>query len=279
MGNILKAKDILDELSQEILNLRSECDKTPKLVCVTIEGNVGVKSYLSSIKHVLTSDYSIDVDVIELQLETTAQTLAGVLQELSEDDEVSAIMLMRPVPSHINLQQVQKYIDPAKDVDGVNPLNIAGFWNGDDSAFGSCTAEAAVFMLEHMVSSLRGMDVVVVGRSREVGRPTAELLLRKDATVTMCHSATDDMTEHLKHADAIISCAGVAHLIDGSMIQDGSCVVNVGMAMLEGMLVGDVDLDTTLDKVSYISPAIGGVGTITTHMLAKHVIRAALGQQ
>ncbi len=280
MGTILKAKDILGNLNNEIKTLRSNfVKKAPKLVCVSVGEDMGTQSYLNSIRRVLTNEYSIDLQVIDLPQDSNEAEVLSIIDALNSDREVTAIMLMRPLPSHLNLKNVQKHILPCKDVDGVTPFNEAGFWTEQEGAFGSCTAQAALYTLQNMVDTLRGLDVVVVGRSHEVGRPIAELLTREDSTVTLCHSATDDLTSHLRSADAVISCTGVAHLIDGSMLKEGAYVVDVGMSMLDGILVGDVDIDTAIEKVSYITPAIGGVGAVTTHMLALHIMQAAIMQQ
>ncbi len=279
MGVILRARDVLDDLKSENLRmLEASGPHAPRLACINVGEDAGTRSYLASIERVLTKEYGIQIEVINLSPDVAQEELTSVIDNLNNDDAVSAIMLMRPLPNHIDLEQAQSCITPHKDVDGVNPINIAGFWNRDQDAFGSCTAEAALYMLGSMVDEIRGMDVVVVGRSREVGRPTAELLLREDATVTICHSATDDLSEHLKEADAVITCVGKPHLIDGSMLKNGAYVVDVGMSMLDGILVGDVDIDTAVERATYVTPAIGGVGAITTHMLASHVIRAALIQ-
>ena len=279
MGAILRAKDVLDDLQHEIQRLLEACGpQAPKLVCINIGNDHGTQSYLASIKRVLTNEYGIQIEVIDMSSDVSEDELLSVIDSLNKDKSASAIMLMRPTPKHIDLERAQSHIAPHKDVDGVNPVNIAGFWNRDEEVFGSCTAEAALYMLNAMVDDIRGMDVVVVGRSREVGRPTTELLLREDATVTICHSATDDLSEHLKEADAVITCVGQPHLIDGSMLKEGAYVVDVGMSMLDGILVGDVDIDTAVQRATYVTPAIGGVGAITTHMLALHVIRAALMQ-
>ena len=279
MGSILRAKDVIGDLQDEILRLMDICGQSaPKLTCINVGNNSETQSYLASIKRILTSLYGIQIEVIEMDAHTEEQEIISLIHTLNHDLDTSAIMLMRPLPDHIDLDKVQSAISPSKDVDGVSPTNRAGFWMMEPQAFGSCTAQAALYMLEKMVDDIKGMNVVVVGRSQEVGRPIAELLLRHDATVTMCHSATDDLPEHLKSADAVVSCVGVAHLIDGSMLKEGACVVDVGMSMLDGMLVGDVDIDTALERAKYVTPAIGGVGAITTHMLALHVIQAKLMQ-
>ncbi len=279
MGTILKAKDVLDALHEKIELMKLECGGSHiKLTCVRVGDDSGTDSYISSIKRVLSGEYGIDVEVIVLPETTGELVLIDRIEKLNMDSTTSGIMLMRPVPEHIDLKRVQNHIAVEKDVDGVNELNIAKFWTDQDDAFSSCTAQAALYMLKAMVGDLRGLDVVVVGRSREVGRPIAELLVREDATVTICHSATDDLSEHLLRADAVVSCVGMPHLIDGSMLKEGAYVVDVGMSMRNGMLVGDVDIDTALEKVSYITPVMGGLGVITTHMLALHTIKAQLMQ-
>ncbi len=280
MGSILRAKDVLDDLHFEIQRLQTSCKShVIHLACIKVGDNPETDSYLESIQRILTKKYNIAVDVVELCSNVSEKELLNVIERLNNNRRTSAILLLRPFPKHLNLEKAQKEINGFKDVDGVSPSNIVGFWSGDENAFGSCTAEAALYMLHAMVDDIRGMDVVVVGRSREVGRPIAELLLREDATVTICHSATDDLAEHLKNADAVISCVGKPHLIDGSMLKKGSYVVDVGMSMENGILVGDVDIDTALERASYVTPAIGGVGAITTHMLALHTVQADIMQE
>lgn len=167
-------------------------------------------------------------------------------------------------------------IDPKKDLDGISPINIAKVFAGDDSGFAPCTAEAVVEVLKANEIALAGKKVTIVGRSMVVGRPLSMLLLKENATVTICHTRTVNLKETCRHGEILIAAAGQAKMLDASYVGNGAVVIDVGINVDEnGKLCGDVDFDTLEGTASMATPVPGGVGAVTTAVLAKHLVLAA----
>ena len=186
------------------------------------------------------------------------------------------ILLFRPLPKHLDGEALRRAIDPRKDVDGMSPLSAAKVFAGEDDGFPPCTPGAVMEMLEHYKVDLKGRNVTIVGRSMVVGRPLAMLMLAKHATVTICHTRTVDMPAVCRRADVLVAAAGKAGMIGADCVTDRSIVVDVGINVdAEGKLCGDVDFGAVEPVVSMISPVPGGVGAVTTSVLAKNVLKAA----
>lgn len=167
-------------------------------------------------------------------------------------------------------------IDPAKDLDGISPINIAKVFAGDTSGFAPCTAEAVVEVLKQNEISLTGKRVVIVGRSMVVGKPLSMLMLKENATVTICHTRTQDLKGTCQGAEILVAAAGKARMIQAEYVGDGAIVVDVGINVDEnGKLCGDVDLESIEEKAAMGTPVPGGVGTVTTAVLAKHLVQAS----
>jgi methylenetetrahydrofolate dehydrogenase (NADP+)/methenyltetrahydrofolate cyclohydrolase len=207
---------------------------------------------------------------------TTAQ-LRLEIEALNADPTVSGIIVQMPLPKRIPLGAIIDAIDPAKDVDGLNPRN-AGLMELGYEGFLPATAQAAVELLKRSGIQLEGRHAVVVGRSNVVGKPAALLLLRENCTVTICHSRTRDLGALTKRADIVVVAAGRPGLISGPMLKRGAVVVDVGINVVPGGIVGDVDFATAAPVVSAISPVPGGVGPITNAILLEHLVRAARDQ-
>jgi len=171
-------------------------------------------------------------------------------------------------------------IDPAKDMDGMSPVNLAKIFEGDRTAYAPCTSEAVMHIMNHYGIELQGKRVTVIGRSMVVGKPLSMLMLGQNATVTICHSRTKDLADRCREAEIIVAAIGRANHITADMIAEGAVVADVGINVLEdGTLCGDVDYGNVREKVSHITPVPGGVGNVTTSVLASHVLRAArIGQ-
>lgn len=196
--------------------------------------------------------------------------------KINEDPSVHGILLFRPLPSHLDEEPVRASIHPYKDVDCMSDTNIAKVFSGDETGFAPCTAEAVIEMLEHFHIDLTGKKVTVVGRSMVVGRPLSMLLLRRNATVTICHTRTADLAGECRSAQILVAAAGKAKMITGDMVGTDTVVVDVGINVDEnGDLCGDVEFSGAQEKASYISPVPGGVGSVTTSVLAAHVLRGA----
>lgn len=218
----------------------------------------------------------ITCHVVELPEDILQKDLEQSVQKVNDDKNVHGILLFRPLPNHLDEAAIKKILNPAKDIDCMTDVNIAKVFAGNDSGYAPCTAEAVVEMLEYNGIALSGKKVTIVGRSMVVGRPLAMMLLKRNATVTICHTKTEELAKICREAKILIAAAGSARMITPDMVGDGAVVVDVGINVDEdGNLCGDVDFENVERKASYISPVPRGVGSITTSVLAKHVVLAA----
>lgn len=207
-----------------------------------------------------------------LPAETTQDELMGLIEQLNHKAEVSGILPMMPMPRHIDSDVIARGLDPDKDVDAMHPLNV-GLVAAGKSPWAPCTPRAVMAVLDHYKVELAGKHAVIVGRSNVVGKPLAQLLLARDATVTICHSKTHDLGYFLRQADLVVAAAGRPGLITAEMIKKGSVVVDVGINESGGRLVGDVDFDHVRDVAAAITPVPGGIGTVSTVMVLEAVLR------
>ncbi len=203
-------------------------------------------------------------------------TFQKEFDKINEDTAIDGILLLRPLPKHLDEKAIELRIDPRKDLDGISPMNLAKVYAGDETGYAPCTAEAVVEMLDYANIDLTGKRVTVVGRSLVIGKPVTMLLMKKNATVTVCHTRTKDMAAECRKAEIVIAAAGVAKMINADYISQDSVVIDVGINVDEaGNLCGDVDYDAISTVASIASPVPGGVGSVTTSVLAKHLLRAA----
>jgi methylenetetrahydrofolate dehydrogenase (NADP+)/methenyltetrahydrofolate cyclohydrolase len=216
----------------------------------------------------------IDARFAEIDGEATEASVTDRIRELNEDPRVDGVIVQMPLPPTIRLRAVIDAIDPAKDIDGIHPLN-AGLLRLGYDGFLPATAHAAVEILRRSGVEIEGKDAVVVGRSAVVGMPAAFLLVKEDATVTVCHSRTVDLAAKVARADIVVVAAGKPGLITGAMLKPGAVVVDVGINLVDGKLVGDVDYASASRVASAITPVPGGVGPLTNALLLTHLIRAA----
>ncbi|HEU0237577.1 MAG TPA: bifunctional 5,10-methylenetetrahydrofolate dehydrogenase/5,10-methenyltetrahydrofolate cyclohydrolase [Candidatus Limnocylindrales bacterium] len=211
---------------------------------------------------------------VEVPGEATEASVGAVITELNDDDTVDGIIVQMPLPPGIRLRTIIDAIDPAKDIDGLHPLN-AGLLRLGYDGFLPATAHAAVEILRRSGIEIAGRTAVVIGRSAVVGMPAAFLLVREDATVTVCHRRTADLRRHVKAADIVVVAAGHPGLVTGDMLRRGAVVVDVGINVVDGHLVGDVDFASARRVASAITPVPGGVGPLTNALLLSHLMRAA----
>ena len=197
-------------------------------------------------------------------------------KKINGDESVHGILLFRPLPKTLDEAAILKTIDPAKDMDGMCETNIAKVFAGDESGYAPCTPEGVIELLKHFEVPLKGSKVTLVGRSMVVGKPLAMLLLKEHATVTICHTRTADLAAECRAADILIAAAGAAKMINAEHVKEGAVVIDVGINVDEdGNLCGDVDFEAVEPLASRITPVPGGVGSVTTSILAMHVLRAA----
>ena len=196
--------------------------------------------------------------------------------KINEDPDVTGILMLRPLPKQICEKDIEGMIDPAKDLDGISPVNIAKIFEGDDSGFAPCTAEAVIEVLKAAEIPMTGKRVTIVGRSMVVGKPLSMLMVKENATVTICHTRTKDLAGTWRNAEILVAAAGRAKMLNGDYVAQDAVVIDVGINVDEnGKLCGDVDYDTIQDKAQAATPVPGGVGAVTTAVLAKHLVRAA----
>ena len=253
----------------------------PGLAVVIVGADAPSAVYLQQILRSCRSA-GIEGRMVELSGEVSGAQLRRRILELNEDPLISGIIVQMPLPAEIPLSVVTEAIDPAKDIDGIHPLNAGRLLLGHPG-FVPTTAQAAVELLKRSGIELRGRDVVVVGRSNVVGKPAAVLLAREDATVTLCHSRTKDLAGHLARADVVVVAAGRPGLITGPMLKPGAVVVDVGINLVNAgtadeRLVGDVDFASVQGVASALTPVPGGVGPVTNALLMTHVLQAARAQ-
>lgn len=195
---------------------------------------------------------------------------------INDEDEIDGILLLRPLPKHIDEKAIEARINPCKDLDGISPVNMAKVYAGASDGFAPCTAEAVIEMLDYAGIDIEGKRVAVVGRSLVIGKPVTMLLMKRNATVTVCHTRTKDMPKVCRDAEIIVAAAGVAKMLTAEYVGKDAIVIDVGINVDdEGKLCGDVDYDALEGIASIATPVPGGVGSVTTSVLAKHLLRAA----
>ncbi|MDR0468925.1 MAG: bifunctional 5,10-methylenetetrahydrofolate dehydrogenase/5,10-methenyltetrahydrofolate cyclohydrolase [Peptococcaceae bacterium] len=224
------------------------------------------------------ADIGLNTEVYAFPEDVSQEDFVAALRKVNADPDIHGILLFRPLPVQIDDKLAADIIEPAKDVDGISPLNMAKVFTGDQSGFAPCTAAAVVAILDHAGIGLRGKRVTIVGRSLVVGKPLSMLLLGRDATVTLCHSKTLDLPGVCREADILVACAGQRKMLGADCVKPSAIVIDVGINVDEdGNLCGDVDFEAVLPLASAITPVPGGVGSVTTSVLAQHLIWAAKG--
>ena len=217
----------------------------------------------------------IEGRVKELPENISMGELIKIIEDANDDESIHGIMMFRPLPEHLNQKEILEKINPKKDIDGMTPVNLEKIFEGDDSGFSPCTPKAVIEMLKYYDIPLQGANVVVAGRSQVVGKPLAMLLLKENATVTICHSKTKNMSSITSNADVVVAAIGKAKFMNEEYFTESSIVIDVGVNDDgNGKICGDVDYDNTFGRVKALSPPTGGVGTITTTILLEQAVKA-----
>ena len=267
------AKAILSELQVKVDGLR-EKGIDPKLTVVRVGAREDDLSYERGI-YKRFEGVGAKVETIELPLSVTQEELEKVIVSLNEDASVHGVLLFRPLPKNLDEIRIKSLLTEEKDVDCLTSANDAHLFAGDKKGYPPCTPQAVMEILDHYDINLTGKKVTVVGRSMVVGKPVAMLLLAKNATVTICHTKTENLQEECRNADIIVACAGVPRMITSDFVREGQVVIDVGIHVVDDKLCGDVDYDSVSEIVDAITPVPGGVGSVTTTVLLKHVIMSA----
>jgi methylenetetrahydrofolate dehydrogenase (NADP+)/methenyltetrahydrofolate cyclohydrolase len=255
------------DVERRILALKEE-KIVPALRCIVSSDDKSTRVYLNSIKKNC-DKFGINYAEIKVDEKNILEEIAS----LNLDDEVHGIMIMHPVPKTVDEIKVLSTVDPVKDVEGRTPENLGLLLIGNPY-FTPCTAQATVEMLKYYGVQLKGKDVTIVGRSTTVGKPLSLLLLNEDATVTVCHSKTEKLIDKVKDSDIVVAAVGKPKMFNADWFKDGAIVIDVGINIVEGKIVGDVDFDSVSKKCS-VSKVPGGVGNVTNALLMRNVVKAA----
>ena len=267
------AAEIRAAVAEDVASFTRSRGRPPGLAVVIIGRDAPSTVYLEQILRGC-EKVGIAGRFVELEGEATESSVAATIRGLNDDPTIDGVIVQMPLPPTIRLRSVVDAIDPAKDIDGIHPLN-AGLLRLGYDGFLPATAHAAVEILRRSGIEIAGRDAVVIGRSAVVGMPAAFLLLREDATVTVCHRRTRDLAAHVRRADIVVVAAGRPGLVTGAMLKPGAVVVDVGINVVDGRLVGDVDFASAQEVAAAITPVPGGVGPLTNALLLTHLIRAA----
>lgn len=271
----LRGKKVSDGIKEYVSKELETLSFVPKLAIVRVGENPDDMSYERGATKKLKS-FGLDVASYVFPQDISDEAFKKAFKDINEDDEVTGILLLRPLPHTINEKDIENMIDPKKDLDGISPINIAKVFAGDTTGFSPCTAEAVIEVLKAYDIKLTGKRVTVVGRSMVVGKPVSMLLLKENATVTMTHTRTVDLKKTCSDAEIVIAAAGRAKMLNSDYCGQDAVMIDVGINVDEnGKLCGDVDYATLDGKASAATPVPGGVGTVTTAVLAKHLIQAA----
>ena len=271
------AQKVLGEVKAGVERLRAETGVAPTLAVVLVGDFAPSQIYVANKMKASDAVGIMTRDHIHRAGLTQAELLA-LLGALSADRAVHGILLQLPLPPGLDEDEAIRAIAPAKDVDGLHPTNLGQLLAGAPTVV-PCTPAGCMEILDHYGAKLEGKEAVVVGRSRLVGKPLAQLLLARHATVTMCHTRTRDLAEHTRRADVLCVAAGRARMITGDMVKEGAWVIDVGVNRLEtGKLAGDVDFESAAPRAEAITPVPGGVGPMTVAMLLKNTLAAARRQ-
>ena len=271
----LRGKKVSDGIKEYVSKELETLSFVPKLAIVRVGENPDDMSYERGATKKLKS-FGLDVASYVFPQDISDEDFKNACKDINEDDEVTGILLLRPLPRTINEKDIENMIDPKKDLDGISPINIAKVFAGDTTGFSPCTAEAVIEVLKAYDIELTGKRVTVVGRSMVVGKPVSMLLLKENATVTMTHTRTVDLKKTCSDAEIVIAAAGRAKMLNSDYCGQDAVMIDVGINVDDnGKLCGDVDYSTLDGKASAATPVPGGVGTITTAVLAKHLIQAA----
>lgn len=278
MATLLSGKEVVKAMKASIsadVTALKEQGITPKLMTIRVGDREDDISYeTGATKRAKT--VGVEVESVVLAGDATQDELIDVIKKANADLSVHGVLLFRPLPKHIDDNAARQALLPAKDIDGITDSSMIGTYTGSDIGFNPCTPQACIEILDHYGIDLSGKNITVVGRSLVVGKPAALMLMKRNSTVTVCHTRTKDMQSVCKKADILIVSAGRAGIVNGDYVSPGQVVIDVGINVNDqGKLCGDVDFDSVSPIVDAITPVPGGVGTVTTSVLIKNVVNIA----
>lgn len=275
--NLLDGKKVSQKVKDELKIEVNELKKSginPRLAVIMVGDNSASQIYVRN-KNKVCDYIGIEFEEYILSEETKQEELLQLIDKLNNKKEVNGILLQSPIPNHLDINEAFRKISPEKDVDGFHPVNVGKLALGQDT-FISCTPYGIIKILEDYDINIEGKNAVVIGRSNIVGKPMSQCLLNKNATVTICHSKTKNLSDITKKADILVAAIGKPNFVTEDMVKPGAVIIDVGINRMEdGKLKGDVDFEEVSKKASYITPVPGGVGPMTIAMLMTNLVKAA----
>ena len=265
-----EAAALREEIKKEIISIKSKTNKAPGLTVILIGEFAPSLIYVRN-KEKNSKEVGINSNVIKYSNDVKEEEVLKKIKELNKDKNVSGILVQLPLPDQIDKEKIINSIDPSKDVDGFNPINVGNLASGHD-AIVPCTPLGCLLLLKKIEKNLSGKHAVIIGRSNLNGKPMAQLLLKENCTVTVSHSKTKNLKEECLKADILIAAVGVANLVKKDWVKDGSIIIDVGINKQGDKIVGDVNFEEVKDKVKAITPVPGGVGPMTIACLLKNTL-------
>lgn len=274
----LRGAEVSEKLKVQVQEGLSELGRIPRLAIVRVGERPDDISYEKGAVKKMDA-FGLEVVKYTFPENISDREFKAAFREINENPDVDGILVLRPLPEQIVQEDIDRMIHPLKDLDGISPVNIAKVFSGDNTGFAPCTAEAVMDILRLNDIPVAGRRAVIVGRSMVVGRPLAMLFLQENATVTVCHTRTVALPEICRSAQILVAAAGCAKMVDRTYVGEGAIVVDVGINVDEnGHLCGDVDFEDIREQASMATPVPGGIGSVTTAVLAKRLVNAALAQ-
>ena len=270
-----EAAILREEIKKEITSIKSKTNKVPGLTVILIGELVPSQIYVRN-KEKNSNEVGINSNVIKYSKDVTEDEVLKKINELNQDKDVSGILVQLPLPNQISKEKIINSIDPSKDVDGFNPINVGNLASGYNGIV-PCTPLGCLMLLKKIENNLSGKHAVIIGRSNLNGKPMAQLLLKENCTVTIAHSKTKNLKEECLKADILITAVGVANLVKKDWVKNDSIIIDVGINKQGDKIVGDVSFEEVKDKVKAITPVPGGVGPMTIACLLKNTLECFKG--
>lgn len=273
---LIDGKRIQEEMIVELQEQVKKLKEVPKLVIIQV-GNYGPSNKYVAQKIRVGTSIGIDVEHVNFNEEIKEEEIITKIEELNNNKNVNGIMIQLPLPKYLNEDKIVNTVSSIKDVDGLTTTNIGKLFD-EKNAFTPCTALGVMELFKRYNIKLQGKHVVILGRSKLVGKPLIACLLNENATVTICHSKTENLIDITTKADILIVAIGKKYFVKENMIKEKAVVIDVGINVEDGKIYGDVDFDSVKEKTSYITPVPNGVGRMTVISLMKNVIKSYLEQ-
>lgn len=264
--------EIRNRLADEIQELKKKAGKTPGLATVLVGDDPASAVYVRN-KNKICGELGFQSFEQKLSADTSEQKLLQLVGELNSNKDVHGILVQLPLPDQIDSEKILQAIDPKKDVDGFHPVNVGKLVVGN-ALLTPCTPTGIIALLDRYDIEISGKHAVIIGRSNIVGKPVSMLLLHRNATITICHSRTQNLEEVTRSADILVAAVGRANFVTDEMVSEGTVVIDVGINRVDGKLTGDVDFEPVSKKASHITPVPGGVGPMTIALLMENTLKA-----